>query len=121
MINSRFYKRSGPYKLSEIIKLISAEILPVTDGYEDILIHDIKPLEEALSGDLSFLTNKKYITEFHNTKASSCIVPENFLAKAGPISLTMSPIQMKCLNASLSSSASSRLNRREVAISARSF
>lgn len=74
MINSRFYKKSTSYKLSEIIKLIDAEIL----CSRDLLIHDVKSLEEAGVGDISFLSNSKYITQFQNTKASCCIVPENF-------------------------------------------
>jgi UDP-3-O-[3-hydroxymyristoyl] glucosamine N-acyltransferase len=74
MINPRFYKKSASYKLSEIIKLIGAEILYSSD----LLIHDIKQLEEADVGDISFLSNSKYITQFQNTKASCCIVPENF-------------------------------------------
>ncbi len=75
MMHSRFYKKSGPCKLSEIIKLIDAKVV----CSDDLLIHDIKSLEEANDGDVSFLSNNKYIAQFRNTKASCCIVPENFL------------------------------------------
>lgn len=78
MINSRFYKKSAPYKLSEIVKLIGAEIV----YSNDLLIHNVKSLEEADVGDISFLSNIKYITQFQNTKASCCIVPENFLQES---------------------------------------
>lgn len=74
MIKPRFYKKYASYKLSEIIKLIDAEILCSSD----LLIYDIKSLEEADVGDISFLSNSKYIAQFQNTKASCCIVPENF-------------------------------------------
>ncbi|WP_367364516.1 UDP-3-O-(3-hydroxymyristoyl)glucosamine N-acyltransferase [Candidatus Tisiphia endosymbiont of Nedyus quadrimaculatus] len=75
MINSRFYKKSAPYKLSEIVKLIDTEIV----YSNDLLIHNVKSLEEANVGDISFLIHNKYIIQFQNTKASCCIVPENFL------------------------------------------
>lgn len=75
MINSRFYKKSAPYKLSEIVKLIDTEIV----YSNDLLIHNVKSLEEADVGDISFLIHNKYIIQFQNTKASCCIVPENFL------------------------------------------
>ncbi|WP_342268199.1 UDP-3-O-(3-hydroxymyristoyl)glucosamine N-acyltransferase [Candidatus Tisiphia endosymbiont of Empis tessellata] len=74
MINSRFYKKSAPYKLSEIVKLIGAEIV----YSNDLLIHNVKSLEEADVGDISFLIHNKYIIQFQNTKASCCIVPEDF-------------------------------------------
>lgn len=75
MINSRFYKKSAPYKLSEIVKLIDTEIV----YSNDLLIHNVKSLEEADVGDISFLIHNKYIMQFQSTKASCCIVPENFL------------------------------------------
>ncbi len=82
MINQRFYKRSDPYKLSQIIKLIDTELVPLNYEYNDLLIHDIKSLEEADVGDISFLTNNKYIEQFQRTKASCCIVPDNFLQES---------------------------------------
>lgn len=77
MINSRFYKKSNPYKLSEIIKLLDKDLISAPDNYEDILINDVKSLEESGSGDISFLSNIKYLYQLEKTKASCCIVPDN--------------------------------------------
>jgi UDP-3-O-[3-hydroxymyristoyl] glucosamine N-acyltransferase len=77
MIDERFYKKNGPKKLSKLVELIDCEVYPALTEDNDIIINDIKPLEEANKGDLSFLSNKKYIDEFKKTKASVCIVPES--------------------------------------------
>jgi len=81
MINERFYKNSGPYKLSKIIKLIKEQILPVADDCEDILVHNIRSLENANANDISCLNNSKYLEQFHATKAGICIVPADFAEK----------------------------------------
>lgn len=77
MINSRFYTKSNPYKLSEVIKLIDKDLISPPDNYEDLLINDVKSLKEAGSGDISFLSNIKYLQQLQNTKASCCIVLDN--------------------------------------------
>ncbi|MCC8417195.1 MAG: UDP-3-O-(3-hydroxymyristoyl)glucosamine N-acyltransferase [Rickettsia endosymbiont of Bryobia graminum] len=77
MIYSRFYKKSNPYKLSEIVKLLDSHLIPLPNNYDDILINDIKSLEEAGNGDLSFLSNIKYLPQLQKTKASCCIVLDN--------------------------------------------
>ncbi len=82
MINTRFYKKSSNYKLSEIINYIEADLLSVPTYEHDALINDIRPLEEAGPNDISFLSNKGYLAEFLNTKAFCCIVPENFIPES---------------------------------------
>ncbi|XVN42846.1 MAG: UDP-3-O-(3-hydroxymyristoyl)glucosamine N-acyltransferase [Candidatus Rickettsia vulgarisii] len=77
MINSRFYKKSNPYKLLEIIKLLDKDLISVPNNYEDILINDVKSIEEAGIGDISFLSNNKYLQQLQTTNASCCIVPDN--------------------------------------------
>lgn len=81
MTNERFYKNSGPYKLSEIIQLLKDHIIPLTTHYEDILIHNIRPLEEASALDISCLNNSKYLEQFHVSKSAACIVPADFAEK----------------------------------------
>lgn len=79
MIDSRFYKTTASYQLSEIIKLVGDELVSLPTDYDNILIHDIKPLEEAGAHDLSFLINNKYLPQLRETKASCCIVPSTIL------------------------------------------
>ena len=74
MLNRVFYIKSGPYKLSEIAKNIGCNFV----GPDTLSIGAIKSLSDAGVSDISFLSNKKYITEFKNSKASACIVPIDF-------------------------------------------
>jgi UDP-3-O-[3-hydroxymyristoyl] glucosamine N-acyltransferase len=58
-------------KLSDIAAQLDAELIgdPATE------IHSIAALEEAGPGQLSFLSNVKYLKEFEATRASAVIVP----------------------------------------------
>ena len=82
MINTQFYKKLSNYKFSEIITYIGLDLLSVPNYEKDLLIEDIKSLEEAGPSDISFINNKKYLTEFIQTKAFCCIVPEDFLPES---------------------------------------
>jgi UDP-3-O-[3-hydroxymyristoyl] glucosamine N-acyltransferase len=59
-------------KLSEIAAHINAEL--VGDGATEI--HSIAALEQAGPGQLSFLSNTKYLQEFEATRAAAVIVPK---------------------------------------------
>lgn len=74
MPNRKFYKNSGPHKLSEIFKILGCENSISTD----ISIDSVKSLSDAGPLDISFLNNKKYIEKFKNSKAGACIVPVDF-------------------------------------------
>jgi len=82
-----FFENKGPFRVSQIAQLIGAEIVGADgadgdgDG-EDIALVDIKPLDLAGEGHLSFLDNRKYLSRFKTTKASACIVSPKF-AKEG--------------------------------------
>lgn len=78
MIDQRFYNKRAPQKLAKLVELIDGAVYQDGAKDNDIIINDIKPLNEANKGDLSFLSNKKYIDEFKKTKASACLVPETF-------------------------------------------
>lgn len=79
MIDENFYKKIQlEYKLSDIINEINATSEPSVDQNNDIVIRDIKSIESAEKGDITFLTNKKYTQLLNDTKASACIVHEAF-------------------------------------------
>ncbi len=67
-----FFENSGPFSISEIAKLVNAEI--VGEAADKISIQDVKPLDLAGSGHIGFFENKKYLSQFEATKASACIV-----------------------------------------------
>ncbi|MDG1436449.1 MAG: UDP-3-O-(3-hydroxymyristoyl)glucosamine N-acyltransferase [Rickettsiaceae bacterium] len=75
MSNRDFYKNFGPYKLSEIAEKLGVEFVIS----RDISINSIKSLLEAGPQDISFLSNKKYIGDFKQSKAGACIVPIDFI------------------------------------------
>ncbi len=58
-------------KLSDIAAQLDAELIGDPAGE----IHSIAALEEAGPGQLSFLSNVKYLKEFEATRASAVIVP----------------------------------------------
>lgn len=68
-----FFNNTGPYNLTQIAKLISAEIV----GDHQKEIKAIKALEEAGDNDISFFNNKKYIEVFKTSKAGACIVAKD--------------------------------------------
>lgn len=70
-----FFKNLGPHKLYHLAKEIGCDL---DDKYKDVLIYNIKSLQDADEKSLTFLTNKKYMEEFYASKALACIVPLDF-------------------------------------------
>ena len=71
-----FFERAGPFPLSDILAEIDARAAPGTDLAATI--NDVRPLDSASAGDLSFLDNPKYLDQFKETSASACFVAERF-------------------------------------------
>lgn len=77
MINERFHKKiSEKYSLKYLASQIDALIDP--DDASDIQISDIKPIQNAHLGDLTFIFNKKYAKNLDTSNASACIVGIDF-------------------------------------------
>ena len=77
-INKNFHKIREPLSLKTIAEAIGCEI---EDGSANLVIENIKPLDEAERGSLTFLSNKKYLSQFKETKATACIVPTDLVAE----------------------------------------
>jgi UDP-3-O-[3-hydroxymyristoyl] glucosamine N-acyltransferase len=75
---SSFYKNLGPFKLQKIADIIEVDLL---SSQKDILINDIKSLKEAVIGDLTFLNNKKYTSDFVSCIATAALVPMDFTSE----------------------------------------
>ena len=73
MVNP-FFKNKGPFKISEISKLLN---LSYKDISNDQSIEDIKDLLSATKNDITFFHSKKYIEIAKNTKAFFCITIES--------------------------------------------
>ena len=62
---------------------IAAKIGGAVEGDATVQISRLASLSEAKSGDLSFLSNKKYADQMASTQASAVIVPEDWTGPCG--------------------------------------
>lgn len=76
-----FFERAGPFPLREIA--VAVEAKPAGDTDLNTEIKDVRPLDDAGPGDISFLDNPKYQPLFAGTGASACLVASKF-ADQGP-------------------------------------
>ena len=60
------------FTLKQIANLLNGKIV----GDETVKVKNISPIDKAKSGDITFLTNKKYVKYLKTTKASAVIVEE---------------------------------------------
>ena len=75
-----FFEKSGPFPLSEIASLCEAEVGNGADP--SVMISDVRPLDVAGGGDISFLDNKKYLEQLDSTSAAACFVAQKFSERA---------------------------------------
>ena len=71
-----FFERAAPIRLSALAEKVGAEL--AQGGDPDTLIHDVKPLQEAGAGEMSFFDNRKYLAQLQATRASACLVAPIF-------------------------------------------
>ena len=72
-MSNPFFKNTGPLKISEIIKTLNIDIMPLDKDFE---IFDIKDLLNATKHDITFFHSKKYKEVATQTKASFCITTD---------------------------------------------
>ncbi len=77
-----FFKRAGPFPLRRIAEVTGAKLQDGADP--ELVIKDVRPLDGAAGGDLSFLDNPRYLPQFAATGASACLVAAKFAGKAPP-------------------------------------
>jgi UDP-3-O-[3-hydroxymyristoyl] glucosamine N-acyltransferase len=74
-----FFERAGPFSLRTIAEATGSELAEGTDP--ELEIKDVRPLDGAAKGDLSFVDNPKYVPLLLKTGASACLVAPKFAAK----------------------------------------
>ena len=79
MPDPHFYQVAGPFSLAELAELPDVELATEVDP--NIMISDVRPLDQAGEGDLTFLSNLKYLDQFLNTNATACIAARAALKK----------------------------------------
>ena len=62
--------------LQEIANLLGGDVI----GAADAIISDVRPIEEANEGDITFIVHKKYLAKLKTTKATAIIVPPQTVA-----------------------------------------
>jgi UDP-3-O-[3-hydroxymyristoyl] glucosamine N-acyltransferase len=75
MPDARFFSRSGPFSLEKLAEISGATILNTTDFTQEII--DVSPLDRGQPGDISFLDNRKYVSQLASCGASACILSES--------------------------------------------
>ena len=71
-----FFERMAPIALQELAGMVGAKLERAPE--KDALIRDVKPLQDAGPGELSFFDNRKYLPQLLATKASACLVAPDF-------------------------------------------
>jgi len=75
-----FFERAGPFSLGAVAEAANATAAPGANL--ELNIKDVRPLDGAAQGDLSFLDNPKYLPVFAATGASACLVAPKFASQA---------------------------------------
>jgi len=89
MTDPRFFTVAGPFALSELAGIATADI--AEGGDPDAVFNDVAPLSEAGPGDVSFLDNRKYVGDFSESRAGAVIVhPDNASHAPDGMSLLLS-------------------------------
>ena len=68
MLKNIFFKNKGPFNIQKIFTKHKFK--------NNIKIYDIKTLDQASKGDLTFFDQPNYKSSAANTKASACITNE---------------------------------------------
>lgn len=77
-----FFLRAGPFSLSDVSKAIGGVLAASTDGSR--LIEDVRPLQTAGAGHLSFFENRKYAEQLGSTRAGACVLAEADASRVSP-------------------------------------
>lgn len=77
-----FFRRAGPFSLSEIARATQAEISDPTMA--DRRLEDVRALQDAESHTLTFLDNRKYVTRLQTTRAGACLIAPGLVPRVPP-------------------------------------
>ena len=84
-----FFERAGPFPLLHLATRLGCELPQGIDGNQ--LISDIRALDEAKAGQISFIDNRKYLPQLQTTNASAVLVSPALAARvpAGIVALQL--------------------------------
>jgi UDP-3-O-[3-hydroxymyristoyl] glucosamine N-acyltransferase len=73
--------------LQEIARLLGGDVM----GAADVVISDVRPIEEANEGDITFIANKKYLAKLKTTKATAILAPPQIAAAGKNLLIVADP------------------------------
>lgn len=76
MVDTRFFDKAAPLRLSDVAALTGATLSSSADGEK--IIESLAPLDTASATELSFLDNTKYLASFTKSAAGGCFVRQKF-------------------------------------------
>ena len=76
MADNRFFKKAGPFKLSEIAQKCECKL--AEGANPDLLIEDVNGIDEAKEGDLTWAFIASVRDALQKSTASACITSEKF-------------------------------------------
>ncbi len=76
MEHAGFFERKGPFSLADVALNTRAQAAEGADT--GLMLRDVRPLDLAGPGDLTFVDNRKYLVALASTKASACLVAPAF-------------------------------------------
>jgi len=71
-----FFDRAAPVRLGALAQKVGARLASGADPA--VLIHDVKTLADAGTGNVTFIDNRKYLAQLATTRASACLVAPAF-------------------------------------------
>ena len=77
-----FFERRGPFGLADVARHVGAEV--PTGELATASVLDVRPLDLAGAGDLSFIDNRKYMDALASTRAGFCLVSPALAARVPP-------------------------------------
>ena len=80
MADPRFFQNAGPITLARLADIAGAKLQGTVNS--DKQFQDVKPLDTAETGDVSFIDNRRYIESFVTTQAGAVLVSEDLVPRA---------------------------------------
>ncbi|MBT5267325.1 MAG: UDP-3-O-(3-hydroxymyristoyl)glucosamine N-acyltransferase [Rhodospirillaceae bacterium] len=80
MADPNFFKKAGPYTLTQLAEMVGAKLVRCLDP--DRIISDVATLDQAGADAICFLENRKYIADLENSSAGACLLREDMVDRA---------------------------------------
>ena len=77
-----FFQKAGPFSLSEIARELGLDAPKLGDEAGAAKIIDVKALDQAGRGHITYFDDKKYLKTFKETQAEVCICQEKYQQQA---------------------------------------